>query len=109
MKLNKKNIAALGFKSDPWTSRESLTLHWRAKKDRVEFVDGIRRRLGIFRMTPKQLQKFADGKLSLVPQGFCAPMRTSKKEILEGGEIIYVGPVRSKKHLEQLFADHREI
>jgi len=103
MKLNKKNLAPIGFQSGIMTSPTSMTLHWRTREDRVEFADGINHRVGVFKLTPKHMRAFKKGKLSLVPPGFCAPTR-KESEVLSDCEILHEGDVRSKAHLEKILA-----
>lgn len=103
MKLNLKNLEPAGFKSTAlFPTKLGGGLFYRKKTDRVEYASTyVPQSLGVFPMTKAQLRQLAEGKLGLVPPGFCNP---SGGKSLTNGRVIYTGEIRSLKQLEEIFA-----
>ena len=102
MKLNKKNLAPLGFKSTVMVTPTSLSLHWRTKGLRLEVADGIYDRLGYYDLTKREMRAFNAGKLSVVPPGFCNASGGRTKD--RGFVLLFEGKPHNKKHVEKIFS-----
>lgn len=101
MKLNKRNLEPLGFRSGLLTGATSLALHWRTRNDRVEFCDGISKRIGVFTLSSKDMGLFHKDQIVLVPPGCCAPM-AGQRRVIKDCTILFEGEPRSKKHVEKI-------
>lgn len=103
MKLTVKNLHPLGFKTTGLIYRQSSTgLFYRVVGKQVQFISGhTPQQMGVFDLTIQQLRRFAQGRLSLVPPGFCAPMST-RGTVLSKCRLLRCGETMPKRKAELL-------
>lgn len=98
MNLNLKNLGPLGFKGGLMASKTSIELLWKQIGNDVFYASGhFPGAVGVFRLSAKQATEFHQGKVGLLPPGFCNPM--GGKVITENHETLFKGTVKNKKHL----------